>query len=698
MTKSPHANAQAVARGARLGVVGRTVRRILIRLVLVASVAPIFLLGPALARAPMKLLHELAVRRPVQRQVHLRHHGHSRPPGHVHGLRVLHSTATTARLVWRPAHRGHYPIEGYRVWRDGLIVGQTAGRSYVLRLGDARVHVVAVAAVDDQGHPGPRTSLIIGAKLPGTRGANHTLPSHPSAAAPGLTHSLAPGSGQAPRSPVVQGPPTPPSQLAAEKVTDTSATLSWQAGGVSGGTLVGYMLYEDGEPEEVVHGQSVTVPLASERTYTFTVRTLDSAGELSEPAPELTVLTTHTPPSTPGELSAGEVTEQSFTLHWSPSVPVSGQIVGYRVFRDGLPVGEVSATEMTLSNLYPSTTYEITVVAVDSLGGISGPTAPLAVRTLDPTPTHGDVQAYLLASTDESFADLQAHYRQIGVLYPTYFNCGAEGVVLGRDDALVSEWARARKIEVMPRLNCQNPGDETTILTNLTVREKFIEKLASLCRELSYNGMQIDFEGAPPSDREPFTAFITQLAAVLHGQGDKLSTVITAKTSNVLTGRAAMYNDEALAGPSDYIFLLDWGIHWTTSAPGPLDEMSWFKKVAEYVATMPDLNKFVLGMPMYGIDWQGAGGAGAPGTALEYSEVMARAAEHGLTPEWNATAEDPTFKYTDAEGNEHTVWFTDQQSIAARVELAEALHLHVGLWHLGAEDQTIWELPGLDGS
>jgi spore germination protein YaaH len=725
MAALPSDGTHAAAQQARGGVARRIAKRILVRLVLVASIAPVFLLGPALARAPLKLLHELAVRRPLaldggagfaadghaaiavddpagiavaaragQKHPHA-HHPHL--PGRVRGLHIVHSSATSARLVWHAAHRGRYPLEGYRVWRDGLVVGQTPTHTYSLRLGDARVHVLAVAAVDVQGHLGPRTSVLIGAKLPGSTSASHTLPSHPSSASQSLTHGLAPGSGQTPHTPAVHGPPLPPAQLAAERVTDTSATLAWQPGSVSSGTLVGYMLYENGEPEEVVHGQSVTIALASLRTYTFTVRTLASSGELSEPAPELTVVTTHTPPSVPGELSVSEVTEQSFTLHWSPATPVSGQIVGYRVFRDGLPVGEVAAPEMTLADLYPSTTYEITVVAVDSLGGISAPTAPLAVRTLDPTPTHGDVQAYLLASTDESFEDLQAHYQQIGVVYPTYFECGAEAAVLGHDDALVSEWAHARKIEVMPRLNCQNPNDETAILTNLTLREKFIEKLAALANEFSYNGWQIDFEGAPPSDREPFTAFIAQLAAVLHRQGDKVSTVVTAKTSNVKTGRAAMYDDEALSAVSDYIFVLDWGIHWTTSAPGPLDEMPWFKKVAEYIATMPNLNKFVLGMPMYGIDWKGAGGSANPGTPLEYSEVMALAAAHNATPEWSATAEDPWFKYTDSEGNEHTVWFTNERSIAARVALAETLHLHVGLWHLGAEDQTIWELPGLGG-
>ena len=669
---------------------------VLVRLVLIASIVPVILLGPTLVRAPMKLVRELALRRPIQ-QVHRARHG--RMPGRVQGLRVLHSTPTAVRIVWHRAHAGRFPIEGYRIWRDRVVVGQTPGRSYALRVGAASVHVLAVAAVDVRGHLGPRTTLAIGVHLPGGSSAASST-SHTGTHTTSSVASHAPAAGGGPGGPeaAAHTPPTPPTQLAAERVTDTSATLSWQPGTTTTGTLVGYMLYEDGQPEEVVHGQRVTVALASQRSYTFTVRTLDSDGDLSEPAPELTVLTTHTPPSTPGNLGVSQITEQSFTLRWSPATPVSGEIVGYRVFRDGIPVGEVSATEMTLSNLAPSTEYQMTIVAVDSLGGISAPTPALEVRTLDPTPTHGTVQAFLLASTDESFEDLEDHYQQIGVVYPTYFDCGTEGKVLGQDDPLVTGYSRARAIAVMPRLNCQNPTDETQILTNASVRETFIGTLAALCVQDGYQGIQIDFEGAPPSDREPFTTFITELAARLHAQGDKLSTVVTAKTYNIMSGRAAMYNDAALSVPSDYIFVLDWGLHWTTSAPGALDEMAWFKKVAEYAATMPNKSKFVLGMPLYGIDWAGSGGSANPGTAMEYGEIMTLAGQYGVTPQWEPLAQDPWFTYTNGEGVQHTVWFTDKQSVQARVELAESLGLGVGLWHLGAEDQSVWELPQLGGS
>ena len=676
-----------------------------------------------------------------------------RGPGKVAGVRVVGHGGGRITLAWRTAARGDAPLAGYRVVRDAAVVGQTHARSYALKISSGRSHRVSVSAVDTRGHLGPAsTTLVIGAGgqvSGGGGGAGPSTPAGVSAAEvseQGATivwlPSTAGGSrivgyrvyrdgtlvGQTPSSSMRLGhlsfpqtyaiavsaidaakhesprsaplslstthtPPGGSPLIAAERVTDTSATLSWQPGSVTAASLAGYVLYKDGAPVGIVHGQSATVALASQRSYTFTVRAEDAAGYLSAPAPDVTVVTTHTPPSVPGGLSASGVTSQSVQLSWSPSVAVSGNIVGYRVFRDGEPVGQTAEAAMTLANLAPSTDYRISVLAVDSLGAISEPTPELTVHTADPTPTTGTAQAFLLASTDQSFHDLQAHYQQVGVVYPTYFNCNVGGSVSGSDDPLVTGWAEARRIEVMPRLNCQNLSREEEILNQPAARTAMIENLAALCREDGYQGIQVDFEDAPPSDRAPFTAFITALAEKLHAQGDKVSTIVTAKYYNVLSGRAAMYDDAALSAVADYVFVTDWGLHWTTSAPGSMDEWGWFKRVAEYTATLPNRAKFVLGMPMYGIDWPNGGGSGNPGTPLEYADIVALQTVFGALPEWDASAFSPHFTYNDDSGVRHDVWFTNQQSIGARMQLAQSLGLGIGLWHLGSEDQSIWSLP-----
>jgi spore germination protein YaaH len=606
-----------------------------------------------------------------------------RAPGRVSDLRVLAGTPSGALIGWRAAPVGDAPVAGYRVQRDGAVLGQTRRLQFGLRVSSGRANRVTVAAVDTLGHVGASVVLVIG--------AHPSQPSSPAASSSSQTG----GEAHAPSGP--HASPNPPSLLSAVKVSDTSVTLSWQAGSANAGSVKGYLLYEDGQPVGVVEGQITTVALASAREYTFALATMDSYGDLSEPTPELKVITTHTPPPAPTGLSADAVTSRSAVLSWKPSTAVSGDIIGYRVFRNEIPVGQTSGTEMTVASLAPESEYEFTVSAVDSLGAISPPSAPTIVDTSAPPPTHGGVQAYILASTDESFEDLEAHYQQIGVVYPTYFECGSGGEIQGSDDQLITHWAIARKIAVMPRLNCQNVADEEQILNEPSVREQTIERLAALCQTYGYAGVQIDFEGAPPAERNPFTAFITALAERLHAQGDKLSTVVTAKYYNVPTGRAAMYDDAALSGPSDYMFVLDWGIHWTTSTPGSIDELPWFKRVAEYTATLPNRDKFVLGMPLYGLDWPEGGGPNHPATAMEYDSLTALAGQLGVTPEWEANASSPHFSYSEG-GVEHQVWYVDRQSLAIRTALAESFGLKVGLWRLGTEDQSIWELPQLGGS
>ena len=69
------------------------------------------------------------------------------------------------------------------------------------------------------------------------------------------------------------------------------------------------------------------------------------------------------------------------------------------------------------------------------LSGVSR-LAPAAINTAPPVPSRGRSHAFLLASTDRSFADFRAHYEQIGVVYPTYFDCSAAGDLTGSLETL----------------------------------------------------------------------------------------------------------------------------------------------------------------------------------------------------------------------------------------------------------------------
>jgi spore germination protein YaaH len=334
------------------------------------------------------------------------------------------------------------------------------------------------------------------------------------------------------------------------------------------------------------------------------------------------------------------------------------------------------------------------VAAVDSSGWLSAPSDPAAVSTAPPVPSNGAAQAFLLASTSRSFADLRAHYRQIGVVYPTYYDCSSSGGIAGQDDPLVSHWTQQRAIKLLPRFNCQRETVVKQILTDPALRQRWIDGIVAAVEQNGYDGAQLDLEKGGPTERSAMTSFVTELASRLHADGKLLSVAVNAKTwDDPNHPRSTVFDYVALSQQADWIFVMAWGIHWGSSTPGAQDDLTWLTKVVAYLDTMPDRGRFVLGTQLYGDDWPNGGGQDHPATPYEYAGVQALIARVGATPVHDPTADSWTFSYQDASGTPHEVWYGDATTTHTRVRLAHDHGLGIGFWRLGNEDQRLWDDP-----
>lgn len=87
------------------------------------------------------------------------------------------------------------------------------------------------------------------------------------------------------------------------------------------------------------------------------------------------------PPSWPAgaALTATEVGSTFVRLSW-PAATDDGAVAGYRIARDGEPLGQTAATAFTATDLYPESAYRFTVRAVDD-AGLVGPELELDVTT-----------------------------------------------------------------------------------------------------------------------------------------------------------------------------------------------------------------------------------------------------------------------------------------------------------------------------
>lgn len=126
----------------------------------------------------------------------------------------------------------------------------------------------------------------------------------------------------------------------------------------------------------------------SNQTYTYTVRSVDRAGNESANSPPLTVYVDTIAPNAPTGVSAVGVSPQSIQITWNAAVdPNGGTITSYLVYRNGANQQLASGTSLVDTGLTPSTTYTYTVVAYDSGSNASPASAPANGTTQAPVPT-----------------------------------------------------------------------------------------------------------------------------------------------------------------------------------------------------------------------------------------------------------------------------------------------------------------------
>ncbi|MFI4991031.1 MAG: glycosyl hydrolase family 18 protein [Solirubrobacterales bacterium] len=326
---------------------------------------------------------------------------------------------------------------------------------------------------------------------------------------------------------------------------------------------------------------------------------------------------------------------------------------------------------------------------------VLGTVASTAVAARRPAPAY-PLQAYLLSSAPDSLRDLRAHARSIGVLYPTYFDCAVpSGRVTGADVPEDTAYARAQQIAVMPRFNCQDGATVHLILTQPALRAATLARLTAIAHDPSFQGLNLDLENDRAGDRQALTSFVSTLAARLHAIHKKLSVVVVGVSEDDPRRSTGFYDDRALAALADSVFVLAWGAHWEGSAPGPIAPLGAASETAAYLASLPNARRFVLGAPMYGLDWPEGGGSAHPAAAYQYQGIVALAHAQHAHVRSDPASHELTFEYSDAVGVPHVVWSMDAAADAALLRIARAHGLAAGLWRLGQEDQGLWSSAAL---
>lgn len=196
--------------------------------------------------------------------------------------------------------------------------------------------------------------------------------------------------------------PTAPTSLAATAASSTQINLTWNASTDNVG-VTGYRVYRAG----VLLGSPTTASfsntgLTASTAYSYTVKAIDAAGNLSADSNGANATTPAAPgdtqaPTAPGSLAAVAASSSQVNLSWNASTDNVG-VTGYRVYRGAVLVGSPTGTSYSDTGLTASTLYSYTVKAIDAAGNLSA-----ASNTASATTQAGGGGTVTLAASDDAY-------------------------------------------------------------------------------------------------------------------------------------------------------------------------------------------------------------------------------------------------------------------------------------------------------
>ena len=241
-------------------------------------------------------------------------------------------------------------MAGYRIYRDGALVGSSATTAYAdTSLQAATSYSYYAVAYDAAGNVST---------------ASNTAP--------------------ATTPPPDTTPPSAPSGLNAAVAGPTEVDLTWTASTDDVG-VAGYRIYRNG----TLVGTSLTNSYADRglqpaTSYSYLTVADDAdgnsrAGSHTAGATTPAILDT-TPPSAPSGVAATAFSPTEVDLSWTASTD-NVRVAGYRIYRDGALVASTATTTYADTGLQAATSYRYYVVAYDAAGNSSTPSNTANVKT-----------------------------------------------------------------------------------------------------------------------------------------------------------------------------------------------------------------------------------------------------------------------------------------------------------------------------
>jgi cellulose synthase/poly-beta-1,6-N-acetylglucosamine synthase-like glycosyltransferase/peptidoglycan/xylan/chitin deacetylase (PgdA/CDA1 family)/spore germination protein YaaH len=252
-------------------------------------------------------------------------------------------------------------------------------------------------------------------------------------------------------------------------------------------------------------------------------------------------------------------------------------------------------------------------------------------------------------------------------------------------------WIRVNRpqIRIMPLVQNQINGKWDGELLARAIadephRQSLINALTTFVDENKFAGVCVDFEEPPSSSQANLLTFVQELHTAFAAKGLLVVQAVPFADPE--------WNYKNYAAATDYLIVMAYDQHWSSSDAGPIAAQDWFER--NLIDLLRDLDpaKTIIALGNYGYDWSDKDD---DAREVTFQEALITAHESEATPAFDSAARNPYFEYTDDDESNHKVWFLDAATAYNEIRAASGFKpAGFGIWRLGSEDPSVWSILG----
>jgi spore germination protein len=233
-----------------------------------------------------------------------------------------------------------------------------------------------------------------------------------------------------------------------------------------------------------------------------------------------------------------------------------------------------------------------------------------------------------------------------------------------------------------------------TILASTEIQDSLLTNIINMMKNKGYRGLNIDFEGVLPGDRELYNQFLRRTVTRLHTEGFFVSSSLAPKTSADQKGLLYEALDYPVHGEIlDFVVLMTYEWGYRLGPPQAISPLDQIRAVLDYAVTVIPRNKIWMGFQLYARDWVLPHVQGQEAETFSMQEAIRRAIQYGVMIHYDAKSQAPFYRYTDNQGHAHEVWFEDARSAQAKFDTVKNYRLRgISYWELGYPFPQNWVL------